>query len=56
MYVNCVCTSTLFGIAKVIATSRMKPAITETMTDQIMPTAAERDAWCVSSDMCAEAS
>ena len=34
----------------------MKPAITETMTAQIIPTAAERDALCVSSDMCADAS
>ena len=53
---NCACTPVWLGIAKVIATSRMKPAITETTTDQSIPTAAERDAWCVSSDMCAEAS
>ena len=36
--------------------SRMKPAITETTTAQIIPVAAERDAACVSSAMCAEAS
>ena len=53
---NCACTPVLLGIANVIATSRMNPAITETTTDQIMPTAAPRDALCVSSDMCAEAS
>ncbi len=34
----------------------MKPAITETTTAQIMPTAAEREALCVSSAMCADAS
>ena len=34
----------------------MKPAITETITDQIIPTAADRDALWVSSAMCAEAS
>ena len=56
MYVNCACTPVWLGIANVIATSRMKPAITETMTDQSIPTAAPRDALCVSSDMCADAS
>ena len=30
--------------------------MTEMMTAQIMPTAALREAWCVSSAMCAEAS
>ena len=53
---NCSCTAVWFGIANVIAVSRTKPAITETTTDQIIPTAAERDALCVSSAMWAEAS
>ena len=56
MYVNCSCTAFWSGIANVIATSRMKPATTETTTDISRPTAAERDALCVSSDMCADAS
>ncbi len=30
--------------------------MTETTTDMYMPTAAIRDAWCVSSAMCADAS
>ena len=34
----------------------MKPKTTETTTDMYMPTAAMREAWCVSSAMCAEAS
>ncbi len=34
----------------------MKPKTTEATTDMYMPTAAERDASCVSSAMCAEAS
>ncbi len=38
------------------AVSRMKPAITETTTAQSIPVAAERDAWCVSSAMWADAS
>ena len=46
----------VLGIAKVTATSRTKPKITETTTDMYMPTAAMREAWCVSSAMCAEAS
>ncbi len=46
----------VLGIANVTATSRMKPKITETTTDMYIPTAAIREAWCVSSAMCAEAS
>src|SRR3954470_22282584 len=42
--------------AKVMATSRMKPKTTDTTTDMIMPMAAVREAWRVSSLMCAEAS
>ena len=34
----------------------MNPKNTETTTDMYMPTAAERDAWCVSSATCADAS
>src|SRR5215208_3502400 len=44
------------GIAKVTATSRMKPKTTETTTDMIIPQAAPSDALRVSSLMCAEAS
>ena len=46
----------VLGIANVTATSRTKPTITETMTDMYIPTAAMREALCVSSAMCAEAS
>src|SRR5262249_15218396 len=46
----------VLGIAKVTATSRTKPKMTETTTDMYIPTAAIRDAWWVSSAMCAEAS
>jgi len=34
----------------------MNPNTTDTTTDMTMPMAAERDAFCVSSLMCAEAS
>src|SRR5262249_21676942 len=44
------------GIANVTATRRMKPKITEATTDMYIPTAAMREACCVSSAMCAEAS
>src|SRR5215207_2226818 len=44
------------GMAKVIATSRMNPKTTETTTDMTMPQAAVREAWRVSSLMCADAS
>src|SRR3954451_21680486 len=44
------------GIAKVTATRRTNPKITETTTDITMPHAAARDAPRVSSDMCADAS
>ena len=56
MYVNCFWTPTWLGIANVTASSRTKPAITETITAQTMPKAADRDALCVSSAMCADAS
>ena len=46
----------VLGIASVTATSRMNPKMTETTTDMYMPTAAIREAWFVSSAMCAEAS
>ena len=46
----------VLGIAKVTATSRTKPKTTETTTDMYIPTAAIRDALCVSSAICAEAS
>ncbi len=46
----------MLGIANVTATSRTKPKIAETTTDMYMPTAAIREAWWVSSAMCAEAS
>ena len=47
------CTS---GTAKVTATSRTNPKNTEATTDITIPMAADRDAWRVSSLMCAEAS
>ena len=46
----------VLGTANVTATSRMNPNTTDATTDMYIPTAAERDAWCVSSAMCAEAS
>src|SRR5215210_757126 len=46
----------VLGTASVTATSRMKPKTTETTTDMYMPTAAMREAWFVSSAMCADAS
>ena len=46
----------VLGIANVTATSRMKPKTTEATTDMYMPTAAIREAWWVSSAMCADAS
>src|SRR4029453_3846649 len=46
----------VLGIANVTASNRIQPNRTETTTDMYMPTAAMRDAWCVSSAMCAEAS
>ena len=44
------------GSASVTATSRMNPKKTEATTDMYIPTAAEREALCVSSATCAEAS
>ena len=44
------------GSATVTATSRMKPKITEATTDMYIPTAAEREALCVSSATWADAS
>ena len=44
------------GTANVTASSSTQPKATDTTTDMYMPTAAIRDAWCVSSAMCAEAS
>src|SRR5262245_1410492 len=44
------------GTANVTARSRIQPNTTETTTDMYIPTAAMRDAWFVSSAMCAEAS
>src|SRR6476659_3398900 len=44
------------GIANVTATSRMNPKTTETKTEVHIPVAAIRDAWFVSSAVCAEAS
>ena len=44
------------GIANVTPSRRTKPKITDTTTDMYMPTAAPRDASCVSSAMCADAS
>src|SRR5688572_399850 len=46
----------VLGIANVTARSRIQPTTTETTTAMYMPTAAMRDAWWVSSAMCAEAS
>jgi hypothetical protein len=46
----------VLGTANVTATSRKKPKKTEATTDMYMPTAADRDAWFVSSAMWAEAS
>ena len=46
----------MLGIANVTARSRIQPKTTETTTDMYMPTAADREAWCVSSAMCADAS
>src|SRR5262245_31610612 len=44
------------GAGRVTATSRMNPKNTDATTDMYIPTAAERDAWCVSSATCADAS
>src|SRR5207253_5190563 len=44
------------GIANVTATRSRKPKITDTTTDMTMPHAAARDAFRVSSLMCADAS
>src|SRR6478735_5867126 len=44
------------GTANVTASSSTQPKATDTTTDMYMPTAAIREAWCVSSDMWAEAS
>src|SRR4026209_376366 len=44
------------GSASVTATSRMKPKKTEATTDIYIPTAANREALCVSSAVCADAS
>ena len=46
----------MLGIENVTASSRIQPKMTETTTDVHMPTAAPRDALCVSSAVCAEAS
>ena len=43
-------------MAKLTATSRMKPAISETQMELTMPFGAEMRASIVSSDTCAEAS
>ena len=43
-------------IAKVTASARMKPKTAETTIDMMIPIAAARDAFRVSSLMCAEAS
>src|SRR6187200_1497383 len=44
------------GSASVTASSRMKPKKTDATTDIYIPTAAEREALCVSSATCADAS
>ena len=44
------------GTANVTASRSTQPKTTETTTDMYMPTAAIREAWCVSSAMWAEAS
>ena len=44
------------GTANVTASRSTQPNTTETTTDMYMPTAAIREAWFVSSAMCAEAS
>ena len=44
------------GSAAVTATSRMKPKNTDATTDMYIPTAADREACCVSSATCADAS
>src|ERR1044072_4384045 len=44
------------GTAKVTASRSTQPNATDTTTDMYIPTAAIREAWCVSSAMCAEAS
>ena len=46
----------VLGIANVTANSRTQPKTTETTTDMYIPTAAMRDAFCVSSAMWADAS
>src|SRR5262245_52615699 len=46
----------VLGIAKLTASSRTHPKITETTTEVHIPTAAKRDALCVSSAVCADAS
>jgi len=46
----------VLGIAKVTARSRIQPTTTDTTTAMYIPTAAIRDAFWVSSAMCAEAS
>ena len=46
----------MLGIANVTASRRIQPTTTETTTAMYIPTAAMRDAFCVSSAMCAEAS
>src|SRR5919112_692515 len=46
----------VLGMASVTATRRMNPKITDITTDMYIPTAAIREAWFVSSAMCAEAS
>ena len=44
------------GTANVTARRRIQPKTTDATTDMYMPTAAIRDAWFVSSAMCADAS
>src|SRR5262249_17731472 len=46
----------VLGTANVTATRRTNPKMTETTTDMYIPTAAIREAWWVSSAMCADAS
>src|SRR5512134_2345133 len=52
----CSIAPSVLGIAKVTASRRIQPKITEATTDMYIPTAAVREAWCVSSAVCAEAS
>ncbi len=46
----------MLGIANVTASRRIHPKTTDATTDMYIPTAAMRDAACVSSARCADAS